>query len=153
MEIRITSAHFDPQAEAAAFAAGRSEMGALVTFVGLCRNHHDGRAVDELFLDHYPGFTESEIRRICEETARRFTCPDLLVIHRVGRVVPGQPIVLVAALSQHRENAFEAVRVLMDYLKTDAPLWKRETGPDGVRWIEPRAEDVVRRANAQGSVS
>lgn len=150
MDIRITGAAFDPQAETAAFAAGRDEMGALVNFVGLCRDHHDGRAVAELFLDHYPGFTESEVARIAADIARRCDCPDLLVIHRVGRILPGQAIVLVAALSQHRGSAFEAVRLLMDYLKTDAPLWKRETGPDGVRWIEPRADDVARRAQAEG---
>lgn len=150
MEVRITSTAFDPQVETAAFAAGRPEMGALASFVGLCRDRHDGRVVDELFLDQYPGFTRAEIQRICEEIARRFGCPDILVIHRVGRITPGEAIVLVAALSQHRNNAFEAVRVLMDYLKTDAPLWKREAGPDGLRWIEPRAEDLARRADAEG---
>ena len=148
MEVRIARAPFDPQAETAAFLADRRDVGALVSFVGLCRDHHDGRVVDELFLDHYPGFTQSEIERICQRIARRFNCPDLLVIHRVGRVVPGDAIVLVAALSQHRSEAFEVVGLLMDYLKTDAPLWKRETGPDGVRWIEPRAQDMARRANA-----
>jgi molybdopterin synthase catalytic subunit len=106
--------------------------------------------VSELFLDHYPGFSEAEIGRITADITRRFDCPDLLVIHRVGRILPGEAIVLVAALSEHRGDAFEAVRVLMDYLKTDAPLWKRETGPEGERWIEPRAQDVARRAQAEG---
>jgi molybdopterin synthase catalytic subunit len=151
MEARIASAAFDPQAETTRFSAGRSEMGALVSFVGLCRDRHGGRIVNELFLDHYPGFTESEILRICDGIAQRFRCPDLLVIHRVGRIMPGEAIVLVAALSEHRSDAFETVRLLMDYLKTDAPLWKRETGPDGVRWIEPRAEDMARRAEAEGA--
>ncbi len=150
MDIRVTVSAFDPQAEEAGFAAGRHDMGALVSFTGLCRAASDGKAVGELFLDHYPGFTEREIARIAEDIAARCGCPDLLVIHRVGRVVPGEAIVLVAALSGHRANAFEAVRLLMDYLKTDAPLWKRETGPDGVRWIEPRAEDAARRAEAEG---
>ncbi len=149
MDIRVTAAAFDPQAEAAGFAAGRHDMGALVSFTGLCRAASDGKAVAELFLDHYPGFTEREIARIAEDIAARCGCPDLLVIHRVGRVVPGEAIVLVAALSGHRADAFEAVRLLMDYLKTDAPLWKRETGPDGVRWIAPRAEDAARRAEAE----
>lgn len=152
MEVRIASTAFDPQAETAAFAAGRSEMGALASFVGLCRDRHDGQVVEELFLDHYPGFTQDEIGRICNDIAGRFGCPDILVIHRVGRIMPGEAIVLVAALSQHRNGAFEAVRMLMDYLKTDAPLWKRETGPDGVRWIEPRAEDLARRAGAEGAI-
>jgi molybdopterin synthase catalytic subunit len=150
MDIRIASAVFDPQAEIVAFGAGRVDMGALASFVGLCRDRHDGRTVNELFLDQYPGYTEGEIRRICEDIARRCSCPDLLVIHRVGRIVPGEAIVLVAALTEHRENAFDTVRLLVDYLKTDAPLWKRETGPDGIRWIEPRAEDVARRARAEG---
>jgi molybdopterin synthase catalytic subunit len=150
MDIRVIASAFDPQAEQAAFAAARRDMGALVSFTGLCRDRNDGNAVDELFLEYYPGFTEKEIARIAGEIGGRCDCPDVLVIHRVGRVVPGQPIVLVAALSEHRDNAFQAVRLLMDYLKTDAPFWKRESGPDGVRWIEPRPEDLARRAQAEG---
>jgi molybdopterin synthase catalytic subunit len=149
MQVRLAPVRFDPQQETAAFAAGRADMGALVSFVGLCREANDGRDVQELFVDHYAGFTEGEITRITANVARRFDCPDLLVVHRVGRIAPGEAIVLVAALSEHRGNAFETVRVLMDYLKTDAPLWKKESGPDGVRWIEPRAEDRVRRAQAE----
>jgi molybdopterin synthase catalytic subunit len=92
---------------------------------------------------HNPG------ARLAEETARRFDCPDLLVMHRVGVIHPGEAIVLVAALSAHRANAFKAVETLMDLLKTDAPLWKKESGPQGARWIEPRAEDHARRAKAE----
>ena len=124
-------------------------MGALVSFVGLCRETNDGRDVAELFIDHYAGFTEGEITRIAADIAGRFNCPDLLVVHRVGSIAPGEAIVLVAALSEHRGNAFEAVRVLMDYLKTDAPLWKKESGPAGARWIEPTDHDHVRRAQAK----
>jgi molybdopterin synthase catalytic subunit len=149
MQVRLATARFDPQQETAAFAAGRADMGALVSFVGLCREANDGRGVQELFIDHYAGFTEREIASIAADVAGRFDCPDLLVVHRVGSIAPGEAIVLVAALSEHRSNAFEAVRVLMDYLKTDAPLWKKESGPDGVRWIEPRAEDRARRAKAE----
>jgi molybdopterin synthase catalytic subunit len=149
MQVRLASARFDPQQETAAFAAGRADMGALVSFVGLCRQANDGRDVAELFIDHYAGFTEQEIARIAADIARRFDCPDLLVVHRVGSIAPGEAIVLVAALSEHRGNAFEAVRILMDYLKTDAPLWKKESGPDGERWIEPRMEDKARRAQAE----
>ena len=147
MQVRLVEGSFDPQAEIVRFAAGRDDAGALVSFTGLCRS--DGATVDELRIDHYPGFTEKEIDRLTQETARRFDCPDLLVVHRVGRIKPGEAIVLVAALSVHRANAFEAVRVLMDYLKTDAPLWKKETGPAGARWIEPRAEDHARRKQAE----
>jgi len=149
MDVRIVSRAFDPQAEVAAFAAGRDDAGALVSFVGTCRAGTGGVAVDELRIDHYPGFTEKEIARLAEETSRRFDCPDLLVVHRVGSIRPGEAIVLVAALSTHRSDAFEVVRILMDYLKTDAPLWKRESGPQGARWSEPRSEDYARRKEAE----
>ena len=148
MDVRIVNQAFDPQQEVAAFAAGRDDAGALVSFVGTCRAATGGVAVNQLHIDHYPGFSEKEIARLAEETARRFACPDLLVVHRVGPIRPGEAIVLVAALSEHRNDAFEAVRVLMDYLKTDAPLWKKETGPAGTRWIEPRDEDYARRRQA-----
>jgi molybdopterin synthase catalytic subunit len=149
MQVRVTPEAFDPQREVAAFTAGRDDAGALVSFVGYCRGANNGVAVQELRIDHYPGFTEREISRLAEEVSRRFACPDLLVIHRVGPIRPGEAIVLVAALSAHRNDGFEAVRVLMDYLKTDAPLWKKETGPAGARWIEPRPEDRARRMQAE----
>ena len=148
MQVRIVTEAFDPQAEAAAFGIGRDDVGALVTFCGYCRSANKGEEVSELRLDQYEGFTEKEITRITEEVAARFSCPDLLVIHREGVIKPGEAIVLVAALATHRANAFEAVKVLMDYLKTDAPLWKKETGPAGARWVEPRAEDYLRRQQA-----
>jgi molybdopterin synthase catalytic subunit len=149
MQVRIVEQAFDPQAETAAFAHRRDDAGALVSFVGTCRARTDGAEVRELHIDHYPGFSEKEIARLAEDVSRRFDCPDILVVHRVGAIAPGEAIVLVAALSAHRGNAFEAVRVLMDYLKTDAPLWKKETGTDGARWIEPRAQDHARRAEAE----
>ena len=148
MQVRLTKDIFDPQAEIAAFTAGRSDAGALVSFVGTCRAATSGQPVRALQIDQYEGFSLNEITRLAEEIAQRFACPDLLVIHRFGVIRPGEAIVLVAALSEHRSNAFEAVRVLMDYLKTDAPLWKKETGPDGAHWVEPRAEDHLRRAQA-----
>src|SRR6266581_4073487 len=98
MQVRIAPQAFDPQAEVAAFTAGRDDAGALVSFVGTCRATTDGIAVEELRIDHYPGFTEKEIARLAEETCRRFGCPDLLVVHRVGAIRPGEAIVLVAAL-------------------------------------------------------
>ena len=149
MRIRVATEAFDPQAEIAAFAAGRDDAGALVSFVGTCRARTGDVAVEDLRIDHYPGFSEKEIDRLAGETAQRFDCPDLLVVHRVGVIRPGEAIVLVAALSIHRANAFKAVETLMDYLKTDAPLWKKESGPQGARWIEPRAEDHARRAKAE----
>jgi len=149
MDVRIVAKAFDPQVEIATFTAAHDGAGALVSFVGLCRAQTGGSAVEELRIDHYGGFTEREIVRLAEETSRRFDCPDLLVVHRVGAIRPGEAIVLVAALSAHRSDAFEVVRILMDYLKTDAPLWKKETGPQGARWIEPRAEDYARRVEAE----
>jgi molybdopterin synthase catalytic subunit len=151
MQVRIVESAFDPQAETASFTAGRDDAGALVSFVGLCRSQTNGADVKELRIDHYSGFTEKEIVRLAEEVSGRFDCPDLLVVHRVGVIRPGEAIVLVAALATHRGDAFEAVRVMMDYLKTDAPLWKKESGGQGVRWIEPRAQDHARRALAEKS--
>jgi molybdopterin synthase catalytic subunit len=149
MEIRVVAEAFDPQRETAAFAAGRSDVGALVSFVGRCRESTGGSDVTELRIDQYPGFTEKEIARLAADIAGRFGCPDLLVVHRIGQIRPGEDIVLVAALAEHRSNAFDAVRALMDYLKTDAPLWKKETGSFGSRWIEPSGEDRKRRAKAE----
>jgi molybdopterin synthase catalytic subunit len=149
MDIRIAPDVFDPQAEVDAFRGLRQDIGAVVSFTGVCRARNDGRDVGALFLDHYPGFTEREIARIGRNIAERCNCPDLKVIHRVGSILPGEPIVLAMALSEHRDSAFEAVRLLMDYLKTDAPLWKREVGPDGEHWVEPRAGDIARRNKAE----
>jgi molybdopterin synthase catalytic subunit len=145
MQISIVSEAFDPQAQIAVFAAGRADASALVSFVGLGRAATDGTHVQQLRIDQYPGFTEKEIARLAGEVSVRCDCPDLLVVHRVGIIAPGEAIVLVAALATHRGNAFEAVRILMDYLKTDAPLWKQEAGQEGARWIEPRVEDRERR--------
>jgi molybdopterin synthase catalytic subunit len=145
MIVRVVEEAFDSQAETASFVSGRDDAGALASFVGYCRAATDGTDVSELRIDHYPGFTEREIARLAEDIHQRFGCLDLLVIHRVGKIRPGEAIVLVAALAAHRSEAFEAVRVLMDYLKTDAPLWKKESGPAGDRWVEPRAEDHARR--------
>src|SRR6201989_636187 len=112
-QVRIVTDAFDPQAEAAAFCGGRDDIGALVSFCGYCRSANKGEAVEALRLDQYEGFTEKEINRIPDEVAARFSCPDLLVIHRVGVIRPGEAIVLVAALDTHRANAFETVKVLM----------------------------------------
>jgi molybdopterin synthase catalytic subunit len=139
--IRVATAPFVPERELAAFSARRKDAGALASFVGLCRE--EGGALE---LDHYPGFTESEIARIAAEARTRFDLLDLLVVHRAGVIAPGEPIVLVAVLAAHRKPALAAVDYLMDYLKTDAPFWKRETGPGGARWIEPTQHDHAARA-------
>ncbi len=142
--IRVSAEPFDPHGETAAFAAGHKEAGALASFVGLCRA--EGGSVDTLHLDHYPGFTETEIAQIDTEARTRFDLIDTLIIHRSGAVSPGEPIVLAAALAAHRKAALQAVDFLMDYLKTGAPFWKRESGPEGERWIEPGAQDYQARA-------
>lgn len=144
MRIAITDAPLSPQVELSAFA--HASAGAMVSFVGYCRPTSNNAAVERLELDHYPGFTEPEIQRLAEDALKRHDLLDLLVIHRVGTIPAGEPIVLVAALSTHRAAAFAAVGELMDYLKTDAPIWKKEVGPDGARWIEPTAADYARRA-------
>ena len=149
MAVRVVNGAFDPQGEQAAFVAGRTDVGALVGFVGYCRDKTSNEVVDSLFLDHYSPFTENEIGRILGDVGARYDLLDALIIHRVGTMKPGDPIVLVAVLSAHRNQAFEAARILMDYLKTDAPIWKAENGPEGQRWIEPSADDYARRATAE----
>jgi molybdopterin synthase catalytic subunit len=142
MRIEIAAAPFDPHAAVRGFHAVGA--GACASFIGYCRD--EGGAVQWLELQHYPGFTESEIARVAASVKAEHALLDLLVIHRSGRVLPGEPIVLVAALSPHRAAAFAAVDQMMDYLKTDAPFWKREMRADGPRWIEPTLEDRRRRA-------
>jgi molybdopterin synthase catalytic subunit len=144
MRVHVTDAAFSPETELAGF--GHRDAGAMASFVGYCRPLSNGVRVESLQLEHYPGFTESEIARLANEVNARHDLIDLLVVHRVGAITPGEPIVLVAALSLHRAAAFVAVSELMDYLKTDAPIWKKEIGPDGARWIEPTPDDRVRRA-------
>lgn len=144
MRIVVTDTRFSPETELASFS--RRDAGALATFVGFCRPASNGAPVERLELEHYPGFTESEIQRLADAVASRHDLLDLLIVHRVGAIPAGEPIVLVAATSAHRAAAFAAVSELMDYLKTDAPIWKKEIGPDGPRWVEPSAEDRARRA-------
>ena len=146
MRAIITPNAFSPDAELTAFAAQRSaEAGALASFVGYCRAQTGDDAVQRLELQHYPGFTEVEVHRLVQVVLARHDLLDMLVIHRVGAVAAGEAIVLVAALSSHRAAAFAAVGEIMDYLKTDAPMWKREVGLDGARWIEPTEDDHARR--------
>jgi molybdopterin synthase catalytic subunit len=141
--IRLTEAPFDPGAELSAFTAGRSETGAVATFTGIARAEQGRTAILE--LEAYPGFTEAEIGRIADQARDRFALHDLAILHRVGRIGPGEPIVFVATAASHRRAAFEACDFLMDYLKSRAPFWKKEHGPDGPRWIEPTAQDHADR--------
>lgn len=149
IEVRIIAAPFAPDAETARFAAARArDVGALASFVGYCRGEG---SVTGLELDQYPGFTEAEVRRAAEHVAAQHGVRDALVIHRVGAIAAGEAIVLVAAMSPHRAAAFAAVSDIMDRLKTDAPIWKRELSADGARWIEPTAADHARRAQQDES--
>lgn len=131
---------FDLAAETAAMRAGRSDIGAVVTFTGICRD--EGGTLEALELEHYPGMAESELARIAEETAGRWPIAAVTVIHRFGRIVPGEDIVLVVTASPHRAAALEAATFLMDFLKTRAPFWKKEhlrSGSTG--WVAAKAGD------------
>lgn len=141
MTVRVVEAPFDPAAELAAFARGRSDVGAVASFTGLVREEHGGERILAMTLEHYPGMTERQLARIEAEARARWPLLDVLVIHRVGRMLPGEPIVLVATASAHRAAALEACAFLIDWLKTKAPFWKLEETPSGARWVEARASD------------
>jgi molybdopterin synthase catalytic subunit len=138
--IRLTSERFDPGAELNAFSAGRLVTGAVASFLGMARGAA-GQAV-ALELEAYPGFTEGRIAEFVETAIDRFALQDARVIHRVGPIGPGEPIVLVLTASPHRREALQACDYLMDYLKSRAPLWKKEYGPEGAWWVEPTARDL-----------
>ena len=139
--VRIQPEDFDPAAETARMSEGRADIGALVSFTGLCRDEA-GRLV-ALELEHYPGMAEAEIRRIAEQASERWPLQGITVIHRHGKITPGANIVLVITASSHRAAAFEAAEFLMDFLKTRAPFWKKEWLTDGTSgdWVEARDHD------------
>jgi molybdopterin synthase catalytic subunit len=145
--IRVQTDDFDIGAEIAALKAGRSDIGAIVSFIGTVRDRHG--AVEEMTLEHYPGMTEQELTRIEAEACARWKLQASLIVHRTGTLKPGDNIVLVITASEHREAAFEAAKFLMDYLKTAAPLWKREVGSGGTRWVEAEAKDDTAAARWQ----
>jgi molybdopterin synthase catalytic subunit len=137
--IRIQEDDFDIAQEIAALTKGRLDIGAVVSFSGICRD--DGKDGAALTLEHYPGMAEAEIARHADEAVSRWPLNGVTVIHRTGRLNPGENIVLVLAASKHRRAAFEAAEFLMDYLKTSAPFWKREEGKGGTKWVEAREHD------------
>ncbi len=142
MTVRIQERPFDLGVEVAALTVGRTDAGAIVTFSGVCRDRADsGAPLAALTLEHYPGMTEEELGRIETEARSRWSLSDVLVVHRVGRILPGEPIVLVVTLSAHRKAAFEAAEFLMDYLKTSAPFWKSEETADGSNWVAAKSSD------------
>ncbi len=141
MKIAIQHEDFDAGAEARALSAGNPAVGAVASFVGLVRDRNDGAAVATMTLEHYPGMTEKAIGAIVDEAARRWQVIDCTVIHRVGELQPADQIVLVVVASAHRGDAFAACEFIMDYLKTQAPFWKKEATPEGARWVDARASD------------
>ncbi len=139
--IRVQQADFDVGAEIAALTSGRTRIGGVVTFIGLVRDLAGDAAVGAMTLEHYPGMTERMLEDIEAEANRRWPLDASLIVHRYGTLAPGERIVLVVTASAHRQAAFEAAEFLVDWLKTRAPFWKRESGPDGDRWVEARADD------------
>lgn len=139
--VRVQEEPFEVGAELAAFARGRTDAGGIASFVGLVRDQHDGEAITAMTLEHYPGMTERELEALEVEARRRWPLLDCLLVHRCGRMLPGEPIVLVATASAHRHAALEACAFLIDWLKTRAPFWKLEETPSGARWVEARGSD------------
>lgn len=143
MGIRVQLAPFDPGAELNALHSANLGIGAVAGFVGYVRDFNEGRDVAGMFLEHAPGMTERALEKIAEEAARRWPLLRLDILHRVGPMEPGEPIVFVGVASAHREAAFDVCRFVMDYLKTRAPFWKKETTPDGAHWVEGRDSDQL----------
>ncbi len=141
MSVQVQAEDFDLGAEVRAAHAGCLRVGAVASFVGYVRDLNEGDEVRDLVLEHYPGMTERALERIEAQARERWTLDAVRVIHRVGRLAPGQQIVLVVVASAHRGEAFAACEFLMDYLKTQAPFWKKEQTPAGARWVEARSSD------------
>lgn len=139
--IRIQQADFDVAREIALLSRDRTDVGAVVSFTGICRGTEGAEPIAALTLEHYPGMAEAEIGRHADEAMARWPLQGLTVIHRFGRIKPGENIVLVVTASSHRQAAFEAAEFLMDYLKTSAPFWKQEESGRGTSWIEARDHD------------
>lgn len=139
--VRVQQQDFDVGAEVAALRLGNSAVGAVASFIGCVRDMNEGDTVGLMYLEHYPGMTERELTKIAAEARARWDIFDALIIHRVGELRPLDQIVFVAVTSAHRGNAFAACEFIMDFLKTQAPFWKREATAQGERWVEARASD------------
>lgn len=140
-QVRIQTADFDLSAELAQLRAGQPAVGGIVTFVGTVRDMNEGASVAEMELEHYPGMTEQAIAAIVEQARARWPVFGALVIHRIGPLKPMEQIVLVAVTAAHRGEAFAACEFIIDYLKTEAPFWKKEQTPQGARWVDARVTD------------
>ncbi|ODS97937.1 MAG: molybdenum cofactor biosynthesis protein MoaE [Lautropia sp. SCN 69-89] len=141
MPVRVQQHDFDVGAEIAALRAGNLNVGAVATFIGTVRDLNEGAGVSAMTLEHYPGMTERALEDICMQARARWNILDALVIHRYGALAPGDQIVLVVVTSAHRGEAFAACEFIMDYLKTQAPFWKKERTPEGERWVDARETD------------
>ena len=141
MTVRIQTEDFDVGAEVAAIRGGNAGIGAVATFTGLVRDVNEGDTVSEMTLEHYPGMTEKSIEAIVSQAKGRWSVIDAMVVHRVGLLRPTDQIVLVVVASAHRGDAFAACEFIMDYLKTQAPFWKKEKTADGSRWVDARSTD------------
>jgi molybdopterin synthase catalytic subunit len=139
--VRLQHEKFDLAAEAASLSHGRSDVGAVVTFTGICRGAEDGAPIAALTLEHYPGMAEAEIERHVAEACERWPLAGVTVIHRYGRIAPGEDIMMVATASAHRQAAFAAAEFLMDYLKTCAPFWKQVEQAGSKTWVEAKQSD------------
>jgi molybdopterin synthase catalytic subunit len=139
--VRVQAEDFDLGAEIQALRGGNPAVGAIASFVGLVRDVSDGERVSEMTLEHYPGMTERALEQIVTQAKSRWDIIDVLVVHRIGRLRPLDQIVLVVVTGAHRGEAFAACEFVMDYLKTQAPFWKKEQTPAGARWVEARAAD------------
>lgn len=140
-KVRVQEADFDIGAEIAAMRRDNPKIGAIASFVGVVRDINDGDAVSTMTLEHYPGMTEKSIGAIIDQARGRWEVLDVQVIHRVGMLKPTDQIVLVIVASGHRGDAFAACEFIMDYLKTQAPFWKKEVTPKGARWVDARSSD------------
>ncbi len=143
MAVRVQTDDFDVSAEIAVLRRANPKIGAIASFIGVVRDLNEGAAVAEMTLEHYPGMTEKALEKIVAEAKARWDVIDILVIHRVGRLRPSDQIVLVVVTGAHRGEAFAACEFVMDYLKTQAPFWKKEVTPEGSRWVDARASDDV----------
>ncbi|WP_327438814.1 molybdopterin synthase catalytic subunit MoaE [Pseudomonas donghuensis] len=141
MSVRVQSEAFDPGVEVNAMHAANVGVGAVVGFVGYVRDFNDGQDVAGMFLEHYPGMTEKALGKIVVEAEQRWPLLKVEVLHRIGGLEPGEPIVFVGVASAHRQAAFDACNFIMDYLKTRAPFWKKEQTGDGPRWVEGKQSD------------
>ena len=148
--IRVQEAPFDVGAELAALSAGRTDIGAVASFVGLVRDHAGEQSIGAITLEHYPGMTEKKLAEIELEANARWSLQASLIVHRYGRMLPGEPIVLVATAAAHRAPALEACAFLIDWLKTKAPFWKLEETAGESRWVDARTADDEAAARWQG---